>query len=481
MNRAIDKTELGAFAFLGTATILSVLAAFQTELYYLALIPFGLLIAYMAVINFKVLYYFMLVTLPLSIEYSFSNSLATDLPDEPLMIGMMLVTLLFILSNYKSLPTGFFANFLIVALGIHLFWIFFSAVGSVNFTVSLKVFLAKMWYVFSFCLLTAMVLKTKEDLKKAFWCLFIPLTVLIIIIIIRHAMQGFSFEEINKPMAPFFRNHVNYAAMVSIVFPLILWARGQYAKGSFTRRLLSASVLLYILAIYLSYTRTCYIALALLVPVYYVIKYRAMKPALLFAGIGITALMFYLFTDNRYMKFAPEFQETIIHDQFGEHLSSTFEGKDVSSMERVYRWVAATRMFQDHPYMGFGPGNFYPYYKGYTVTAFETYVSDNPERSTAHNYALLLLTEQGAIGLGIFLFLTIVIFIYGENVYYRVKPEDRPTVMMLLLMLAMVYVNLTLSDMLETDKVGPFFFIGIALLAATDIRSRRPLLETQGK
>jgi hypothetical protein len=41
-----------------------------------------------------------------------------------------------------------------------------------------------------------------------------------------------------------------------------------------------------------------------------------------------------------------------------------------------------------------------------------------------------------------------------------------------LLMLAMVYVNLLLSDMLETDKVGPFFFIGLALLASLDIRNR---------
>ncbi len=478
MNQAIDKTELGAFAFLGTATILSVLAAFQTDLYYLALIPFGLLIAYLAVINFRVLYYFLLFTLPLSIEYSFSSSLGTDLPDEPLMIGMMVITLLFLLTNYKALPTGFLGNFLIVVLGLHLFWIFLSAVNSVNFTVSLKVFLAKLWYVFSFCLLTVMVVKTKEDLKKAFWSLFSPLTVLIIIIIIRHAMQGFSFEEINKPMAPFFRNHVNYAAMVSIVFPFLLWARLQYAKGSFTRRLLSASVLLYIVAIYLSYTRTCYIALAALPPVYFVIRYRLMKPAMGIAVTGVIGLMFYLFTNNHYLKFAPEFQETIIHDEFSEHLSSTFEGKDVSSMERVYRWVAATRMFKDHPYMGFGPGNFYPYYKRYTVTSFETYVSDNPERSTAHNYPLLLLAEQGVIGLGIFLFLTLVIFIYGENVYHRAQGEsEKQMAMMLLLVLAMVYINLTLSDMLETDKVGPFFFIGIALLAAVDIRSRQALLK----
>ena len=476
ITRAIDRTELGAFAFLGAATIGSVLAAFATEMYYLALIPFGLLVAYTAVINFKLLYYFLLVSIPVSIEYYFSASLATDLPDEPLMVGLMLVTFIYILSNYKSLPTGFFANFFIAALVLHLFWIFLSAINSVDFVVSIKVFLAKTWYITTFCFLTAIVIRTQADIRKLFWCVYIPLTLLIIQVIVRHGMQNFSFEQINDPMMPFFRNHVNYAAIVSIFLPFILWARQQYAAGTFKRRLLSASVLLYIVAVYLSYTRTCYIALLLLYPVYLVIRYRLMKPALMGAGIVIALVVGYLFTSNNYLKFAPEFEETIIHDRFDDHLSSTFEGKDVSSMERVYRWVAATHMFKEHPYMGFGPGNFYPYYMRYTVSSFETYVSDNPERSTTHNYALFLLSEQGTIGLAIFALLTVVIFAYGEKLYHRIeKKEDKQLVLYLLLMMSMIYVNLLLSDMLESDKVGPFFFIGLALLAAADIRNRRLL------
>ena len=392
----------------------------------------------------------------------------------------MLVTILFLFSNYKSLPTGYFGNFLILALTLHVFWIFVSALNAVNFTVSLKVFLSKIWYVSTFSLLTAIVVKTKEDLRKMFWCIFIPLTLLMIQVMIRHALQGFSFEDINKPMVPFFRNHVNYAAILSIFFPFILWARTWYAKRSFKRSMLTFSALLYVVAIYLSYTRTCYIALLLIAPIYFVVKNKWMKPALVIASLIISLLMVYLFSNNTYLKYAPNFEETIIHDEFGDHLSSTLEGKDVSSMERVYRWVAATRMFQEHPWFGFGPGNFYPNYMRYTVSSFETYVSDNPERSTAHNYPLLLLAEQGTIGLGIFFFLTAVIFIYGEKVYHRMKTEeDRNTALALLLVLAMVYVNLMLSDLLESDKVGPFFFISISLLACLDIRNKNSVQELQ--
>lgn len=473
MERAINRLELGAFAFLGAVTIISVLAAFNTGLYYLALIPFALIVAYATVINFKFIYFALLAAIPVSIEYSFSSSLGTDLPDEPLMVGLMLVTIVYLLSNYKALPTGFFANILMVGVLVYLFWIFVCAVNSVNFLVSLKVFLAKCWYVTAFCVLTAIVMRTNDDLKRMFWCIYIPLTVLTAQVLVRQGMQGFTFDDVNKPMYPFFRNHVNYAAILSVFFPFILLARTWYPKGGTIRNMLSFSILFYLAAIYLSYTRTSYIAIVLIYPFYIVIKKKWMKPALAVIAIGVTVLLVNLFYQNNYLKYAPTYEETIYHDDFGKHLSSTFEGKDVSSMERVYRWVAATRMFKDKPLMGFGPGNFYPYYMHYTLSSFETYVSDNPERSTTHNYPLLLLTEQGAIGLGIFLLLTITIFIYGEKIYQRVtNTDDKRVVMILLIVMLMIYVNLLLSDLLESDKVGPFFFICIALLVSYDIKYR---------
>ena len=196
------------------------------------------------------------------------------------------------------------------------------------------------------------------------------------------------------------------------------------------------------------------------------------------AGLAIVAtfLLINLFNRNNFLKYAPDFDTTIYHEDFSKHLSSTVEGKDLSSMERVYRWVAAVRMFKDHPWMGFGPGNFYPYYMHYTLSSFETYVSDNPERSTAHNYALFVLAEQGGVGLAIFLLLTVVILVYGEKIYHRMQdPDEKRITMTLLLVIMIVYINLMLSDMLESDKVGPFFFISLSLLAAFDIRRKSAL------
>jgi O-antigen ligase len=481
LTTGINKLQNGAFAFLGFTAIASVLTAVNTGLYYLALLPFALIVAYIALTDFKLLYYLLLFTIPLSMEYSFTPSLGTDLPDEPLMVGLMFVTILYLLKNPKALPTGFFGHAIMFLLVIHLFWIFVTMLTTVRPLVSIKAFLSKTWYVSAFSIMSVIVLKTEQDLKKAFWVIFVPLTMLIIQVLVRFALIGFEFDEVNTPMWPFFRNHVNYAAILSVFLPFIWFARGWYAPDSGLRRLLNFSVLLYVVAIYLSFTRTTYIAVLAIFPVYQIVRYKLMKPAVALAGVAVVALCFYLFTNNNYLKFAPDFTETVYHDDFGDHLSSTFEGKDVSSMERVYRWVAIFRMFRDRPIFGFGPGNFYPYYKGYTVTSFETYVSDNEEHSTAHNYFLLLLAEQGLVGVIIFMLFTAVIFISGENIYHRLRSEsDKRMAMIFLLMLAMIYVNLMLSDLLESDKVGPFFFISIAMLAALDVRNKQ-LLKTESK
>jgi len=65
------------------------------------------------------------------------------------------------------------------------------------------------------------------------------------------------------------------------------------------------------------------------------------------------------------------------------------------------------RMAADRPLVGFGPGAFYESYVPYTLSSFQTYVSDNPEKSGIHNYYLMTSVEQGIPGLILFLILTI--------------------------------------------------------------------------
>ena len=149
---------------------------------------------------------------------------------------------------------------------------------------------------------------------------------------------------------------------------------------------------------------------------------------------------------------------------------ATFEGKDVSFMERIYRWVAASQMVQDRWFLGFGPGNFYNFYQSYTVSSFETYVSDNPEMSGVHNYFLMIMVEQGVIGFCLFFGLCICLFVKGEDIYHKLKDEtDKAFVMAIMLSLMAIVLNILMSDLIEVDKIGSLFFINIAMLVNQDM------------
>lgn len=466
----ISRLQYALFYGFGAITVASVLTAFKSDTTFLLAVPALLLIIFLTIVDYKAMYFILMAMLPCSIEYYFPNGLATDLPTEPLMVGLTVVTFALLVYRKDLLPAGFAGNPLVIILCLHLFWIFICALNSELPVYSFKVFAAKIWYFAPFTLLTAIVLRRRRDMQRWFWLIFTPLTILIIVSLLRHGiLYQFSFSDVNKCVTPYFRNHVNYAAMISIFFPFLLLAASWYGRGTAMRRFLICCIVIYVAAIYLSFTRTAMLALIGMIPFYFMVKWRLTRIAVVgFAFVAGLAIG-WLFYDNHYMRFAPNYEETIYHDEFGAHLTSTFQGKDVSSMERVYRWVAAARMAEDRPWMGVGSGNFYNFYRPYTVNDFETYISDNEERSTVHNYYLLMLSEQGWPGLVIFVLVTFVVFIYGENIYYKMRsPENKRAVMTLLLVMFSIIINLVLSDMLESDKVGPFFFMVIAMLALFD-------------
>ncbi|MGI8599228.1 MAG: O-antigen ligase family protein, partial [Chitinophagaceae bacterium] len=151
----------------------------------------------------------------------------------------------------------------------------------------------------------------------------------------------------------------------------------------------------------------------------------------------------------------------------------TYQLKDVSSAERFYRWIAGIRMIKDYWATGSGPNTFYPLYKQYTVPAFRTWVSRNEEKSTVHNYFLLMIIEQGIIGLMIFLFLLGVLFYKSESIYQKAKEKFwRTSAATIAVMLTMICTVNFLSDLIETDKIGSVFYLCIAVLIIADSNTK---------
>ena len=474
-TKPISPTESKLFYAYGVIVVLSVVLSFVFHQKVLLAIPAIIPLAYIAISDFKKIYFALLFLIPLSFEFQVTESLGTDLPTEPLMVGLMITLVFYFIANAKKIDFSFFKNPVMILLGVHLFWIFLTSTTSLIPYISFKFLLAKIWYIFAFTLATATFIKSKEDLIKMFWLLFIPMTFTVVWGLIRHSFTGFHFDEINRSIVPFYRNHVVYANLLSIFLPFIFLARTWYKSGSNKRRVLNIGIIIFLSGIYFAYTRAAYLAVFAMLGTYFIINFKAIKLALITSIIGVVFIFNFITTENYYLKYSPS-TKTVSQHGLSDIIDATLKGTDVSSMERIYRWIAAIHMVNDRPITGFGPNGFVKNYKNYTVFIFETWISENEEQSGVHNYFLMTLVEQGIIGLLIFVALLFSFFIYGEKVYHSIKDKElKATTKAVMLSMIAIVVSLVFSDMIEVDKTGSFFFINLALIVLVS-RKYKPLV-----
>lgn len=475
-NLAITKQPKWLFYSFSALTLASIFAVVLTSQYLLLGIPAFVLLLYLTIIDFRTIFFLLLFCIPLSTEIIFPNGFGTDLPTEPLIVGLMGVFFLYILRNGNAIDRRFFQHPITLLLLLHIGWIFIATTQSSMTFISIKFLLAKLWYIITFFFLAGMLLKEEKDVRKFFWCIFISLIFTVVVTLIRHAPLGFTFESVYHVLHPFYRNHVTYAAIMAVFVPFVWFARYWYPTFSTKWLILAAALVLLLIAIQLSYTRAAYAAIFFAVGGYFMIRWRLTKIAVTLATVFAISLVSYLVNDERYLALSPDYERTITHKDFNNLLEATYQLEDISTMERVYRWVAAFQMSNEKPLFGFGPGNFYTFYKGYTVTSFRTYVSDNPEQSGVHSYYLMTLVEQGYIGLIIFMIFIFFTLIYGEQIYHQTQNSSDKRIVMMALLAILVILSLQLiNDLLETDKVGPFFFISVALLVNVDVKNRKRL------
>lgn len=437
------------------------------------MVPFVALFLYWAWQRLELFFFLLLFTLPFSFEYSFSSTLSTDLPDELIMLLVSAGFFFYWVYRPPSLPRQVLRHPLIIGLIFLLCWTAIAVIFSTNIFPSIKYLLSKSWYLGAFVLAPLMVFREKQMMKSAAVTLGFSMLIVTLWIMLRHWGTGFRFYGINAAAAPFFRNHVNYSAMLVCVIPIFL-AFHRLARSSTQKYLLAAAIAILIVALFFSYARGGWIALGAGLITYWLIRKKLLSGTYILGIIMSLAFLFWVKSDDRYLRLSGDYNTTVFHSNFREHLIATYQLKDVSTAERLYRWVAGVRMIKDRWQTGYGPGAFYSQYKPYTVPGFKTWVSANYDHSTVHNYFLLLAIEQGIPGLVIFLVLLGLLLFYAQYLYHRVADIFYRTIAITcgVILVMIIVVNL-LSDLIETDKIGSLFFLCLSTLVITDTRTRK--------
>lgn len=441
------------------------------------LVPFAWLLI-PVIFNYTVtqteqLYWLLFIMLPLSTELNITPQLGLDFPDEILLILLTGISIVKLVHQPKWFPSSLAKHPLFFLLVIYLLWLLVTCMYAVEPLLAIKYLVAKTWYIIPFVLLPQVLLYSRDRISRIAVCLLVPMLFVVIQALVRHSFYHFSFGDIKKVMPPFFRNHVNYSSMLAALLP-VAWCSWKLTPTvSPIRKWILVGMLIGLTGLLFAYSRGAWIALLLGISAVWVIRKKLMGVFVLIAVLGVIISATWLVTDKNYMRFAPDHDHTVFHTDFGEHMLATVEMKDVSTAERFYRWIAGAGMLAEKPVTGFGPNAFYLHYRPYTVNRFETWVSNNPEHSTVHNYFLLIALEQGVIGLALFCVLYFGMLLHIQRLYHQFQSQFYRNIALTVGMVLVIIGTInTMSDMIETDKIGSLFWLCLGMIVLLETKSR---------
>ncbi|MFN8144106.1 MAG: O-antigen ligase family protein [Bacteroidia bacterium] len=468
----INKVELRWFYAI-LLPFLAVSIFFLTkEMYWVAAIPLIIGIGYLAVFSIDTLLFIIAFCTPLAIVLNDKTTgPALSIPTEPLMFG---ITLLFI---FKFIFEGGFDKRILwhpvsLAIFFHLGWMFITSLTSSLPLVSLKHLMSQLWFIVPFYFLGTQLFKEKKNIRKFVWLYGLTLTVVVVYTIINHAQNGWTQKAAHWVMTPFYNDHTAYAAVIALFIPIIfVFTRNR--EASFPERVMAILMLVLLLtALILSYTRAAWLSLAIAITIYFIYKFKV-RFYTVAAVVGTVLVLFFSFQQDILMKLEKNRQDSAT--DFNKHLQSISNiSTDASNLERINRWNCALRMFDQRPFLGWGPGtyqfNYAPFQKSNEMTIISTNAGD---MGNAHSEFIGPLAEEGVLGM-LAMIIIVAMVIYRATMYYSTITDSQNKILLLGILLGLVtyFVHGTLNNFLDTDKLAVPVWAFIAMIVALDVYHR---------
>jgi O-antigen ligase len=427
------------------------------DLYWLNLFPIGLLGIYGAIYHTKTVFLCLVFLTPLSINIEeYTQSFGLFIPTEPFFFGLMLLVIFFELRK-RTIPRYIWNHPIVLAAGFYLLILILSTITSSHPVVSLKFFLAKIWFIIPLLLAAPLFF---EDKKTIYWFLFLFVlgtTIVTIYTLIHHSIYNFGEKEGHWVMYPFFKDHTIYGAILALVLPLSISLFFIKKTNPLEKTGLYTLVGILLVGLFFSYTRAAWLSVFAALFVWLLIYLRIKLLYLLSLGFAVLIGLF-VFWDQIQMELARN-EEVSTTEEFGTRLQSAANvSTDASNLERINRWACAIEMFKERPLLGFGPGTYALEYAQFQEPENLTIISTNfGDMGNAHSEYLSALSETGILGFLAFIILVSTIFFTGVRLYYKIDKQDlgtRAIVIACILGLSTYFIHGFLNNYLDTDKAS---------------------------
>ena len=479
MNKLLQKNKslFYFYLFCGLYVIGLCISLFvnKTIFFPYTLLPLAVGLILVAFFSFDTFVFSIVFFTPLAItlkEMGVNSDVDLSLPTEPFMAAVLLILPVYQLYS-KIITKEVLKHPVTKIIFLQLIWMAFTCFTSEMPLVSLKYFIARLWFLATgYCMMAYLFNKKDSNVFKYLWLYIIPLTGVAAFITIQHASYNFDEHVADWITSPFYNDHTAYGAALAMYIPPISGLLFLKRFSSFKKLILTGCLVVLSVAVVLSFARAAWVGLAaaivLLVFLFLKIKFRTIL--ITTASLVIVFLVF----QTQILIFLNQ-NNTASGNDATQNVESISNIKtDDSNLERLNRWSCAIKMFQERPLVGWGPGTYMFQYAPFQKTSEKSLISTNAgTNGNAHSEYLGPLSEQGILGIvGVFALL-IVVYSTGFQTVYNAKDKAQKILAILLLTgLTTYFVHGFLNNFLDTDKLSIPFWGFIAAVVVIDIKQK---------
>ena len=439
-------------------------------------IPYlGIAIVGLYLLLYKTEFFFYLIAfiIPLSIELRELKpdvNFGFSLPSELMLAFLMLVFLLKLFID-KDYPAVLRKQFITYTIFFYLFWIFFTSITSTMPIVSFKFLLAKLWFIIPAYFFFSQLLYRKIRAAVTFFLSYASGLVLVVLIT---TYKHLAMADIRKVaywiMSPFYNDHTAYGVVLAF-FVMVLAVIPFIKSLPKWQRIYSFLLLIpTLVGLYLSYSRAAWLSILVAMGMAGLLLLKIRMRVVAIISLALVGL-FFAFKADIINQLNKNTQDSA-SDNFGKHIQSiTNISSDASNVERLNRWVAVWGMFNEKPFLGYGPGTYQFQYASFQKPAYRTIITTNAGTGgNAHSEYLGPLAESGIIGTISVLLLLLAVFGTGIHAYRKAQNQEIKMLLLLsILALTTYYFHGLLNNFLDTEKLAIPVFGAMAVIAVCGV------------
>lgn len=467
MTNLTDKVKL-LYGFCGLFIAVNIILIIN-GFYWLAALPVAFIVGYLFFFSLDKLLFLLIIITPFTVNYKNpAMGFSVNLPVEPILVAILGLFILKIIfeQNYDKKILKHPVTIIIL---FYLTWMLITSITSEMPVVSFKYFISQVWYIATFYFLVIKLFYEKQNIHRFIWYYALPLALVITYITIQHSFYGFDRQVGTWIVRPFFNDHTNYAAVISLLAPLFFIFIFNKKYSVWKRNTALIIFLIFTIGIVFSYSRASWLGILVAFASFWIIFFRINYRFL--AAIAFLAMgLFYSFQTDIIIHLERDQHES--SGDFTEHVQSIYNiTTDASNMERINRWRSAIRMYEERPVFGWGPGTYQfvyaPFQRSEDYTPITTHFGDV---GNAHSEYIGPLSESGLLGMLSFIAIVISVLYTGIKNFYKIRGSDLRWVSLgATLGLITYFTHGFLNNFLNSDKASVPFWGLIAVIVAIDL------------